>query len=54
MKGILKRLWQEEAGQDLLEYSLLLVLVLLQPGELLRAPPAMLSVTDASKNLSRS
>ena len=27
MKGILKRLWQEEEGQDLVEYGLLLVLV---------------------------
>ena len=26
MKGILKRLWQEEEGQDLVEYGLLLVL----------------------------
>ena len=27
MKSILRRLWQEEEGQDLVEYGLLLVLV---------------------------
>jgi pilus assembly protein Flp/PilA len=29
MKNILKRLWQEEEGQDLVEYALLLVLIAL-------------------------
>jgi pilus assembly protein Flp/PilA len=29
MKGILKRLWNEEEGQDLTEYALLVVLVAL-------------------------
>jgi pilus assembly protein Flp/PilA len=29
MKNLLKRLWQEEEGQDLVEYGLLLVLVAL-------------------------
>ena len=29
MKDLLKRLWQEESGQDLTEYALLLVLVAL-------------------------
>ena len=29
MKNILKRLWQEEEGQDLVEYGLLIVLVAL-------------------------
>ena len=29
MKNLLKRLWQEESGQDLTEYALLLVLVAL-------------------------
>ncbi len=29
MKGIVKRLWVEEEGQDLTEYALLLVLVAL-------------------------
>jgi pilus assembly protein Flp/PilA len=27
MKNLLKRLWQEEEGQDLVEYGLLIVLV---------------------------
>lgn len=27
MKNFLKRLWQEEEGQDLVEYALLLVLI---------------------------
>lgn len=27
MKSLLKRLWEEESGQDLVEYGLLLVLV---------------------------
>ena len=27
MKSLLKRLWEEETGQDLVEYGLLLVLV---------------------------
>ncbi len=27
MKDLLKRLWQEEEGQDLVEYALLLVLI---------------------------
>jgi Flp pilus assembly pilin Flp len=27
MKNLLKRLWQEEQGQDLVEYALLLVLI---------------------------
>jgi Flp pilus assembly pilin Flp len=27
MKNLIKRLWREEAGQDLVEYGLLLVLV---------------------------
>ncbi len=29
MKQLLKRLWQEEEGQDLVEYALLLVLIAL-------------------------
>jgi pilus assembly protein Flp/PilA len=29
MKNLLKRLWQEEAGQDLIEYALLVALVAL-------------------------
>lgn len=29
MKYLLKRLWQEESGQDLTEYALLLVLIAL-------------------------
>ena len=29
MKNILKRLWQEEEGQDLIEYALLIALVAL-------------------------
>lgn len=29
MKNLLKRLWQEEEGQDLVEYGLLVVLVAL-------------------------
>ena len=29
MKNLLKRLWQEEEGQDLVEYALLLVLIAL-------------------------
>jgi len=29
MKNLVKRLWQEEEGQDLVEYALLLVLVAL-------------------------
>jgi Flp pilus assembly pilin Flp len=29
MKNLLKRLWNEEAGQDLVEYALILVLVAL-------------------------
>jgi pilus assembly protein Flp/PilA len=29
MKNLLKRLWQEEEGQDLVEYGLLIVLVAL-------------------------
>jgi pilus assembly protein Flp/PilA len=29
MKNLLKRLWQEEEGQDLVEYGLLLVLIAL-------------------------
>ena len=29
MKSLLKRLWQEESGQDLTEYALLLVLIAL-------------------------
>jgi Flp pilus assembly pilin Flp len=29
MKPLLRRLWQEEAGQDLTEYALLLVLIAL-------------------------
>jgi len=27
MKNLLKRLWQEEAGQDLVEYALFLLLI---------------------------
>jgi pilus assembly protein Flp/PilA len=27
MKNVLRRLWQEEEGQDLVEYALLLVLI---------------------------
>ena len=29
MKNLLKRLWQEEEGQDLIEYALLIALVAL-------------------------
>ena len=29
MKNLLKRLWQEEKGQDLVEYGLLVVLIAL-------------------------
>ncbi|MGH9351760.1 MAG: Flp family type IVb pilin [Terriglobia bacterium] len=29
MKNLLKRLWQEEEGQDLVEYALLVVLIAL-------------------------
>lgn len=29
MKNVLKRLWQEEEGQDLVEYGLLVVLIAL-------------------------
>ena len=29
MKSLMKRLWQEEEGQDLVEYGLLLVLIAL-------------------------
>ncbi len=29
MKNLMKRLWQEEEGQDLVEYGLLLVLIAL-------------------------
>ena len=29
MKNLLKRLWQEEEGQDLVEYGLLVVLIAL-------------------------
>ena len=29
MKNLLKRLWQEEEGQDLIEYGLLIILIAL-------------------------
>jgi pilus assembly protein Flp/PilA len=45
MKNVLKRLWQEEEGQDLVEYGLLLVLVALG------ATVGMKTLADAINNV---
>jgi pilus assembly protein Flp/PilA len=37
MKNLVKRLWQDESGQDLVEYALLLVLVALAAITTIRA-----------------
>jgi pilus assembly protein Flp/PilA len=45
MRNVLKRLWQEEEGQDLVEYGLLLVLVALG------ATVGMKTLADAINNV---
>ena len=45
MKNVFKRLWQEEEGQDLVEYGLLLVLIALA------AITAMGTLASAIKNV---
>ena len=54
MKNLLKRLWQEEEGQDLTEYALLLVLLSLAAiGALGTLATAINGVfTNAAANLS--
>lgn len=56
MKNVLNRLWQEEEGQDLVEYGLLLVLVSL--GAVAAMGTLASAISDAfgnaSKNLSNS
>ncbi len=54
MKNLLMRLWQEEEGQDLTEYALLLVLVaLVAIGSLGTLASAINNVfSNAAKNLS--
>jgi len=54
MKNLLKRLWQEEEGQDLVEYGLLLVLVSLGAVAAMGTLASAISGAfgNASKNLS--
>jgi pilus assembly protein Flp/PilA len=56
MKNLLKRLWQEEEGQDLVEYGLLLVLVSLGAVAAMGTLASAISNAfgNASKNLSSS
>jgi pilus assembly protein Flp/PilA len=56
MKNLLKRLWQEEEGQDLVEYGLLLVLVSLGAVAAMGTLASAISNAfgNASKNLSGS
>jgi pilus assembly protein Flp/PilA len=53
MKAILKRLWNEEEGQDLTEYALLLVLLALAAVTALKGLATALSgvFTNAATNL---
>jgi len=54
MKNLVKRLWQEEEGQDLVEYGLLLVLVSLGAVAAMGTLASAISGAfgNASKNLS--
>ena len=56
MKNLLKRLWKEEEGQDLVEYGLLLVLVSLGAVAAMGTLASAISTAfgNASKNLSNS
>jgi pilus assembly protein Flp/PilA len=54
MKGILKRLWKEEEGQDLTEYALLVVLIALAAVVSINTLAGAISsvFTNAAANLS--
>jgi pilus assembly protein Flp/PilA len=56
MKNLLKRLWQEEEGQDLVEYGLLLVLIALAATAAMGTLASAISnaFKNASANLSSS
>jgi pilus assembly protein Flp/PilA len=56
MRNLVKRLWQEEEGQDLVEYGLLLVLVSLGAVAAMGTLASAISNSfgNASKNLSGS
>ena len=56
MKETVKRLWQEEEGQDLVEYGLLLVLLSLGAVAAMKSLASSVSNAfgNASKNLSSS
>jgi pilus assembly protein Flp/PilA len=48
MKGLLKRLWQEEEGQDLTEYALLVVLIALAAVTAMKGLATAISTTFTS------
>jgi len=56
MKNLLKSLWQEEEGQDLVEYGLLLVLIALAATAGMKTLASAISnaFVNASANLSSS
>jgi Flp pilus assembly pilin Flp len=56
MRGLLRRLWEEEQGQDLAEYGLLLVLVTLSAIATMKKLASSLSnvFSNASASLSTS
>jgi pilus assembly protein Flp/PilA len=56
MKTLFRRLWQEEEGQDLVEYGLLLVLIALAATAAMGTLASAISnvFTNASANLSSS
>jgi pilus assembly protein Flp/PilA len=56
MKSMLKRLWKEEEGQDLVEYGLLLVLISLAAVAAMGTLATAISTafTNAATNLSSS
>ncbi|HEV2387837.1 MAG TPA: hypothetical protein VGS20_11345 [Candidatus Acidoferrales bacterium] len=51
MKNMLRRLWQEEEGQDLVEYALLVVLVAL--GAVVAMKSLASAISDAFQNASQ-
>ena len=48
MKNLMRRLWQEEEGQDLVEYALLVVLIAL--GAVIAMRSLASAISDAFKN----
>ena len=48
MKNLFRRLWQEEEGQDLVEYALLVVLIAL--GAVVAMQSLASAISDAFKN----